>query len=274
VTAPGITVDELARRVGMTVRNIRAHQSRGLLPPPEVAGRTGYYGDVHVARLELIKDLQGEGLNLKAIEHVLSQVPHGAEQEVLDFRRTLLDSWTPDEIETVDLDDLAASMGVPADPDDPQLAAAVRLGILEPLGEDRYVVISPSLLRAGAEVVQLGVPLDEALGLTKLMRKHADAISAAFVELFLEHVWRPFVADGQPEDAWPGVRDALARLQPLAGQAVMATLDLSMAKAVETAMGNEESLGASGDAARRTRRSSAPRRRAASPAGSGRRRRS
>ena len=28
----------------MTVRNIRAHQSRGLLPPPQLRGRTGYYG--------------------------------------------------------------------------------------------------------------------------------------------------------------------------------------------------------------------------------------
>ena len=39
-----LTIDELARRTGMTVRNIRAHQSRGLLPPPEVRGRTGFYG--------------------------------------------------------------------------------------------------------------------------------------------------------------------------------------------------------------------------------------
>ena len=47
-------IDELARRTGMTVRNIRAHQSRGLVPPPEVRGRTGYYGDEHVSRIELI----------------------------------------------------------------------------------------------------------------------------------------------------------------------------------------------------------------------------
>ena len=36
-----MTIDELARATGMTVRNIRAHQSRGLLPPPEVRARTG-----------------------------------------------------------------------------------------------------------------------------------------------------------------------------------------------------------------------------------------
>ena len=31
-----LTIDELAARVGMTARNIRAHQSRGLLPPPHL----------------------------------------------------------------------------------------------------------------------------------------------------------------------------------------------------------------------------------------------
>ncbi len=39
-----MTIDELARETGMTVRNIRAHQSRGLLPPPEVRARTGCTG--------------------------------------------------------------------------------------------------------------------------------------------------------------------------------------------------------------------------------------
>mgnify|MGYP002684132866 CR=1 FL=1 len=48
-----MTIDELARASGMTVRNIRAHQSRGLLPAPEVRARTGYYGPEHVARLQL-----------------------------------------------------------------------------------------------------------------------------------------------------------------------------------------------------------------------------
>ena len=60
VTQADLTIDELARRTGMTVRNIRAHQSRGLLPPPEVRGRTGYYGSEHLARIELIRELQAE----------------------------------------------------------------------------------------------------------------------------------------------------------------------------------------------------------------------
>ena len=60
--ADELTIDELARETGMTVRNIRAHQSRGLLPPPEVRARTGYYGPEHVDRLRLITNMQAEGL--------------------------------------------------------------------------------------------------------------------------------------------------------------------------------------------------------------------
>src|SRR4051812_50158335 len=72
-----LTIDELAQRTGMTVRNIRAHQSRGLLPPPEVRARTGYYGSDHVARIKLIQEMQAEGYNLKAIERLAQGATRG-----------------------------------------------------------------------------------------------------------------------------------------------------------------------------------------------------
>ncbi len=62
-----LTVEQLAYETGMSVRNIRNHQSRGLLPPPEVRARIGYYGPEHVARLRLIQEMQAEGFKLSAI---------------------------------------------------------------------------------------------------------------------------------------------------------------------------------------------------------------
>ena len=61
-----LTIDELARETGMTVRNVRSHHSRGLLPPPEVRGRTGFYGPEHVERLRLIQRAAGRGLQARA----------------------------------------------------------------------------------------------------------------------------------------------------------------------------------------------------------------
>ena len=224
VVTGGLTIDELAQRVGMTVRNVRAHQARGLLPPPEVRGRTGYYDEDHVARLELVKDMQADGFNLAAIRHALDALPAGAGPEALAFRRRVVGSWTDEEPELMDRAALAELMGA----GDDALAEAVKLGVVRPIDDERVEVPAPSLLRAGAEVVSLGVPLDEVLKLQRELNRHVAAVAKAYVHLYLEYVWHPFVAAGQPEELWPRVRDALDRLQPLAGEALLASFRLAM----------------------------------------------
>jgi DNA-binding transcriptional MerR regulator len=70
-TEGGYTVEQLSRKVGMSPRNIRAHQARKLLPPPVRRGRVAYYDESHVRRLETIKGLQRQGFNLVSIEAML-----------------------------------------------------------------------------------------------------------------------------------------------------------------------------------------------------------
>src|SRR3954452_3301008 len=70
-----LTIEELSSQSGMTVRNIRSHRARGLLPAPEVRDRIGYYGPEHVTRLRMIQELQAEGFNLKGIERLLETPP-------------------------------------------------------------------------------------------------------------------------------------------------------------------------------------------------------
>jgi DNA-binding transcriptional MerR regulator len=65
------TVQELARKVGMSPRNIRSHQARKLLAPPVRKGRVAFYDASHVRRLETIKALQKQGFNLVSIEAIL-----------------------------------------------------------------------------------------------------------------------------------------------------------------------------------------------------------
>jgi MerR-like DNA binding protein len=66
-----LTIGELAAAAGMTVRNVRNHQARGLIGPPRLEGRTGYYGEAHLERLKLIRAMQAEGFNLEAIRCLL-----------------------------------------------------------------------------------------------------------------------------------------------------------------------------------------------------------
>ena len=236
MTGADMTIDELARASGMTVRNIRAHQSRGLLPPPEVRARTGYYGPDHVARLQLIQELQGNGYNLAAIKHLLERSDSSA-QDLLRFTDTLLGPVGGEQPEVVDLAELRERF--PAGGDPKHLARAVKLGIVVPLGEDRYEVPSPAVLRAGEAILALGVPLPKALDIAERLTKHADEVSRTFVRLFVEQVWRPFDDAGRPEADWPQVRDTLGELRPLVGDAFVAVFQQRMNRGVERAFGRE-----------------------------------
>ena len=124
-----LTIDELARTTGMTVRNIRAHQSRGLLPPPTVRARTGYYGSDHVARIELIREMQAEGFNLEAIRRLLADSGE-ASGEVLRFTRALREPFEDEQPEIVAIEELAERFGADAGAAEkgpaPRLAAPTR----------------------------------------------------------------------------------------------------------------------------------------------------
>jgi DNA-binding transcriptional MerR regulator len=65
--AGALTVDEVARRTGTTTRNVRALQTLGLVRPPELRGRTGLYGEDHLARIRAVLHLQRSGFSLGAI---------------------------------------------------------------------------------------------------------------------------------------------------------------------------------------------------------------
>src|SRR4051794_30708997 len=218
----------------MTVRNIRSHATRGLLPPPEVRARTGYYGAEHVARLRLIRELQTNGYNLGAIKHLLSRAA-GSATEVLDFARALLAPFEVERPEIVTAAELAESFGAAVDG---RLAArAEKLGLVVPLGDGRFEVPSPTLLRAGEALIALGVPLETALDVIDDAGRHADAVAKSFVGLFMDSVWKPFVEAGQPDADWPKVREALDRLRPLATEALVAVFQQRMTHSTERAFG-------------------------------------
>src|SRR5215469_3709712 len=76
-------IDELARAAGTTVRNVRAYQDRGLLPPPRRHGRVGLYSEVHLARLRLLGQLLDRGFTMNNIRDLLAAWESG--QNVADL---------------------------------------------------------------------------------------------------------------------------------------------------------------------------------------------
>src|SRR5438067_9647179 len=105
-----LTIEQLAAEVGMSVRNIRNHHSRGLLPPPEVRARVGYYNGEHVARLRLIQDLQADGFNLAAIERLLSG-SDGVASRLLGLRHAVTAPFDPETPEVITADELEQRFG-------------------------------------------------------------------------------------------------------------------------------------------------------------------
>jgi DNA-binding transcriptional MerR regulator len=251
VAAPDtdLTIDQLAARTGMTVRNVRSHASRGLLPPPQLRGRTAYYGADHVARLQLIAGLQQQGFSLAAIEAVVQHTPARSAEQALAFYRGILAPWQPEDPLEMSYAEFAEWLGA-----EPQPATLDRLqaeGSLEPVGPDRVRITNPALLRAGVQAVRLGMPVDAVMALRPELLKHARALSELFVGLFRDTVWRDYVARGMPQGELSEVHGVVEALQPVAAQALLAAFRSAMPESIEAFVREEcERLaeGASGTA--------------------------
>ncbi|MEZ0365252.1 MerR family transcriptional regulator [Mycobacterium sp. pUA109] len=61
-------LDELARRSGVSSRNIRAYQERGLLVPPKRDGRIAIYDENHLWQLQIITQLLQKGYTVAHIQ--------------------------------------------------------------------------------------------------------------------------------------------------------------------------------------------------------------
>jgi DNA-binding transcriptional MerR regulator len=67
VAAGAMTIEELGERAGITTRTIRSYQTMGMVPAPQKIGRTGYYAEAHLERLEAIGRLMQRGFSLASI---------------------------------------------------------------------------------------------------------------------------------------------------------------------------------------------------------------
>ncbi|HST55189.1 MAG TPA: MerR family transcriptional regulator [Solirubrobacteraceae bacterium] len=228
-----LTIEQLASAVGMTVRNIRNHHSRGLLPAPEVRARVGYYGPEHVARLRLILDLQADGFNLAAIERLMSG-SDGLAERLLGLRKAVTTPFETEAPELITAEELQKRFGQVSSKDAERIR---KLKLLIPLGDGRFEIPSPALMQAAEDVVGLGISLHAALSLVERVSRDCESISRAFVKLFLRELWEPFQQAGQPDERWDEVIAAVDALRPLASEALLAVFKQRMSTQLESAFG-------------------------------------
>lgn len=221
---PEYTVEELAARTGVSVRNIRAYQTAGLLPPPRLKGRLGLYNNAHQGKLELIRDLRTQGFGLDAIKGMLSHTPDGAWSEyslISELFSTTFFTVEPPQRKAIS--EMAAHWKTAATPE--QKERLRKNGLYREVGDDEVEMLSPSLERIGIQLAELHVPLDTVLDLQDMLIKHCRALANAYVDqLFLTLVQglaatqAQAKAQGLPPDpqAIAGMRTLFERLRPLA----------------------------------------------------------
>jgi DNA-binding transcriptional MerR regulator len=226
-----LTIEQLAAEVGMSVRNIRNHHSRGLLPAPEVRARVGFYGAEHVARLRLILDLQADGFNLASIERLMS-ASGGSAARLLGLRNAMTAPFESETPEVVTGEELLQRFG---EVDAKDVERIRRLKLLVPLGDDRFEVPSPALMKAAEQVTELGISLHAALSLVERVSRDCESISRAFVRLYLKELWEPFMEGEQPDERWDELIEAIRALRAIASEALLAIFKQRMSAEVEAA---------------------------------------
>lgn len=221
-------IDELARVAGTTVRNVRAYQDRGLLPPPRREGRIVLYSEDHLGRLRLIGALLERGYTLANIAELLAAWERGQDVgALLGLGAVLGQSWSEEPAAEVTASELAAALPGSAI-DGSVLGRAAEVGILEPVGPDRYRVLNARALEIGALLLASGVPLEAVLEAARRLRDDVADVARLFVDLVEVHVFDP-LGDLPPATEVPRLARLVERLRPLALQVV----EVELARALE-----------------------------------------
>ncbi|MEU1264038.1 MerR family transcriptional regulator [Streptomyces cellulosae] len=215
-----LTIDELAARAGVTVRTVRFYGTKGLLPPPVLGPRrVGRYGREHLARLELIEELQSRGMTLAAIERYLAQLPPDLSVRDLAVQRAVVASWAPGTVETVSRAELERRAGRALGEEELKRLGA--MDVVERVGEPggELFKVDAGLLRLGVELLDVPLSHESVLAARAVLTEHSRAAARE-----LSRLLRDAVADKDPHDR----RSLSARMHPLVVQALLTTFQRSL----------------------------------------------
>lgn len=226
--ADDLTIHQLAGRAGMTVRNVRAHQSRGLLPPPTRRGRFAYYGPEHVRTLARIRELQAEGYNLAAIARLLDDDP--PQQQAAMHQLLLAPLLDGDEV-VLTWPEMAAMFGVK--PSRRRLKMALETELIRDLGDGRYVAPSRQLIDAAQQLVGQGMSILDVYDMQVEMSRVTRNIAQRFVEACLRCALEPFGND-VPAERGDEVRERFERLRTFTTVVLAATFSVNVRRATES----------------------------------------
>jgi DNA-binding transcriptional MerR regulator len=228
-------IDDLARAAGVTVRNVRVYQDRGLLQPPRRQGRAAWYNEAHLQRLQLISKLLHSGFTFAHIGNFIEALETGAGVvELLGFKDILAEQWA-DEIPThFTRSELASMLGV-AEISPEIEKRTTDLQVVAPEG-DGFKVLSPSLLRSGFEMMAEGFSLEDVLDISEVLAADMRVLVEHLVDCIVERLFsRRFAGwESQPEEL-SDIATLVDHLRPIAQKSVNAHFTRSMERFIKEA---------------------------------------
>lgn len=223
-------MDDLARQAGVATTTVRLYQAKGMLAPPRLDGRTGWYDASHLRRLKLIARLQEQGFSLAAIASLIDSWERGHSLDTVVGVEAELDALLGDAHALV-LEPTELAHHLPAEALHPEhLKRAEALGLLEVMPDGGLRIPDRRFLETGGALAALGVPATEALDEWEALRTHTDEIARRFVALFERHLLPEDGPTDLDPDAARQLTETLAQLRLLARQVMVAALDSSLAE--------------------------------------------
>ena len=230
------SIDELAQETGITVRNIRVYQERGLLPPPERRGRKGIYNDAHLSRLRIIARLLDRGYTLNNIAELLENWEQGNDiSQLLGLEKAVVSPWSDEVPDYLSMEELIEKFS-PAFTGQ-SLQRAIELELIIPEGS-RFRIPSPRVLHAGSELVAAGIPLDDMLELIARLRHNVEQAAEEMVKLVETHIFNHYGPELPPPEESRDLADLVWRLRPLVEMAVLPEVARAMEKAADRHLGD------------------------------------
>ena len=180
---------------------------RGLLPPPHLDGRTGWYDESHLSRLRLIARLQQQGHSLAGIGDLIDQWEHGRDLDAVIGVEAGLDALLGDpHAVTLSAEELAGRFPPGALTPD-VMRRAVELGLVEVADDGAVHVPDRRFVETGSELAHLGVPVAAVLDDWEALVDRTDEIAALFVGRFEKHLAPADWSADLDSDRGPRARD-------------------------------------------------------------------
>ncbi len=225
-------INDLAEASGVSVRNIRVYQDRGLLPPPTIRGRTGWYSDEHLVRLNLISRMLERGYTFATISELLHAAHYGMRVEQVlrgapkggrfrNFKRAA----------TITITELRKTLNAT----DRSIALSQKLGLLAKEGA-HFAIRNPEVLEGAETLVKAGIDIDTLLDRWVRVQDDLEDVARSFVAIITDKYFDENLPD-LGEEQISKMAELIQTVRPMAHEIVETTFRKALDTQISHAIG-------------------------------------